>query len=78
MEYTVQKLGNKDIVTSPTFDGAAALREHREQLLAKREQLDSLIANVDKTIAVTEGRNTMSDQEKFEGFKRVLKKPMQA
>jgi DNA-binding transcriptional MerR regulator len=62
----------KDIVTSPTFDGAAALREHREQLLARREQLDSLIANVDKTIAVTEGRNTMTNKEKFEGFKQKM------
>jgi len=62
----------KAIVTAPAFDGAKALREHREQLLAKREQLDSLIANVDKTIALTEGRITMSDQEKFAGFKQRL------
>ena len=60
----------RDIVTAPSFDGAKALREHREKLLAKREQLDSLIANVDKTIAVTEGRITMSNKEKFEGFKQ--------
>lgn len=62
----------KDIVTAPSFDGARALREHREKLLAKREQLDALIANVDKTIAVTEGRITMSNKEKFEGFKQKL------
>lgn len=62
----------RDIVTAPNFDGAKALREHREKLLAKREQLDTLIANVDKTIAVTEGRVTMSNKEKFEGFKQKL------
>ncbi len=62
----------KDIVTHPSFDGAAALKEHREQLLARRSQLDKLIANVDKTIALTEGRLTMSDQEKFEGFKQKM------
>jgi DNA-binding transcriptional MerR regulator len=62
----------KDIVTAPAFDGAAALREHREKLLAKREQLDRLIANVDKTIAVTEGRITMTNKEKFEGFKQKM------
>mgnify|MGYP001304125997 CR=1 FL=1 len=62
----------KDIVTHPSFDGAAALKEHREQLLARRSQLDKLIANVDKTIALTEGRSTMSDQEKFEGFKQKM------
>ncbi|WHY01744.1 MerR family transcriptional regulator [Neobacillus sp. DY30] len=62
----------KDIVTAPTFDGAKALREHREKLLEKREQLDLLIANVDKTIALTEGRITMSNKEKFEGFKKKM------
>lgn len=62
----------KEIVTAPTFDGAKALREHREKLLEKREQLDLLIANVDKTIAVTEGRISMSNKEKFEGFKKKM------
>lgn len=62
----------KEIVTAPTFDGAKALREHREKLLEKREQLDLLIANVDKTIALTEGRITMSNKEKFEGFKKKM------
>lgn len=62
----------KDIVNSPSFDGAHALREHREKLLQKREQLDRLIANVEKTLAQTEGGITMSDQEKFEGFKQKL------
>ena len=62
----------KDIVTAPSFDGAKALREHREKLLEKKERLDLLIANVDKTIAVTEGRITMSNKEKFEGFKKKM------
>ena len=62
----------KDIVMAPAFDGAKALREHREKLLEKREQLDLLIANVDKTIAFTEERITMSNKEKFEGFKKKM------
>ncbi|SHI07684.1 MerR family transcriptional regulator [Desulfosporosinus lacus] len=62
----------KDIVTAPSFDGTKALREHREKLLEKREQLNELIANVDKTIALTEGGIIMSDKEKFEGFKQKL------
>jgi len=62
----------KEIVTAPCFDGAKALREHRRKLLLKREQLDLLIANVDKTIALTEGRIEMTDKEKFEGFKEKL------
>ncbi|MGB7606757.1 MAG: MerR family transcriptional regulator [Lutisporaceae bacterium] len=62
----------KDIVSAPSFDGANALREHRERLLEKRTQIDILIANVDKTIAVTEGRIKMADKERFEGFKQKM------
>ncbi|MCM3698900.1 MerR family transcriptional regulator [Paenibacillus macerans] len=62
----------KAIVTNPDFDGVHALREHREQLLGKRKQLDILIANVEKTIAVNEGRMTMNDKEKFAGFKQNM------
>lgn len=62
----------KDIVTSPSFDGTNALKEHRENLLEKRKQLDLLIANVEKSIASVEGRIKMSDKEKFEGFKQKM------
>ncbi|MBN3555466.1 MerR family transcriptional regulator [Fictibacillus nanhaiensis] len=62
----------KEIITSPTFNAAVALHEHREKLLNKREQLDRLIANVDQTIAANEGRITMTDKEKFEGFKQQM------
>ena len=62
----------KDIITSSSFDEITALKEHREKLLEKRMRLDLLIANVDKTIALKEGRIKMSDKEKFEGFKQNL------
>ncbi|WP_223589730.1 MerR family transcriptional regulator [Neobacillus bataviensis] len=62
----------KEIVTAPSFNGAKALREHREKLLEKRIQLDLLIANVEKTIAQSEGRMNMSNKEKFEGFKKKM------
>jgi DNA-binding transcriptional MerR regulator len=62
----------KEIIISPNFDCTTALKEHREKLLAKKYQLDMLIANVDKTIAESEGRIIMSDKEKFEGFKEKL------
>lgn len=62
----------KDIITAPAFDAADALKEHREKLLEKRKQLDLLITNVEKTIASAEGRTTMSDKEKFEGFKKKM------
>ncbi|WJH34878.1 MerR family transcriptional regulator [Paenibacillus sp. CC-CFT747] len=62
----------QEIVNAPSFDAASALREHREQLLDRRKQLDQLIANVEKTLAQKEGRTVMSDKEKFEGFKQKL------
>ncbi|WP_436374894.1 MerR family transcriptional regulator [Cytobacillus sp. BC1816] len=61
-----------EIITAPAFDAADALKEHREKLLEKRKQLDLLITNVEKTIASAEGRTTMSDKEKFEGFKKKM------
>ena len=62
----------KEIVTDPAFDGAAALKEHREKLLEKKKQLEVLIANLDKTIASAEGRMKMSNKDKFEGFKKKM------
>ncbi|MRN51416.1 MerR family transcriptional regulator [Paenibacillus monticola] len=62
----------KEIVTAPSFDGARALREHHHNLLLRRTQLDLLIANVEQTLAQTEGRITMSNAEKFAGFKQKL------
>lgn len=62
----------RDIMASPSFDGQKALREHRQKLLEKRDQLDALIANVDRTLALAGGRIKMTDQEKFEGFKQKL------
>lgn len=62
----------KDILTDPDFDEIAALEEHHRRLLVKRDQLDLLIANVEKTLAAKEGRIVMADKEKFEGFKRQL------
>lgn len=62
----------KNIVTVPSFDEAEALKEHREKLLVKRQQLELLIRNVERTIALKEGRITMSDKEKFAGFKENM------
>ena len=71
-ELGLDLLSIKEIVTAPSFDGTKALQEHHNKLLEKREQLNLLIANVEKTIASTEGRIIMSNKEKFEGFKQKL------
>jgi DNA-binding transcriptional MerR regulator len=62
----------REIMTDPTFDEKAALLRHREQLLEQRQRLDALLTNVEKTIACIEGGITMSDEEKFEGFKQRM------
>jgi len=62
----------KKLVTSVSFNSAAALKDHHEKLLARRQQLDMLIANVEKTIDFQEGRIKLKDKEKFEGFKKKL------
>lgn len=60
------------ILNSTSFDAKEALAEHRACLLKQKERLDLLIANVEKTIAEAEGRITMMDKEKFEGFKQKM------
>ncbi len=62
----------KEMITAPNFDKAATLKEHKKKLLEKRAQINALIANVEKTIASEEGKITMSNKEKFEGFKKKM------
>lgn len=62
----------KEILDNPTFDFLSALKEHQKSLLQKRAQIDQLLANLEKTILGKEGKRAMSDQEKFEGFKKQM------
>jgi DNA-binding transcriptional MerR regulator len=62
----------KKIITASSFDGTKELKKHREKLLEKRDQLNILIANVEKSIDEKEGRIKMSDKERFEGFKKKM------
>ena len=62
----------KQILFSPDYDETNALIEQRKNLLAKREHLNILIDNLEKTIRYKKGEFIMSDKEKFEGFKKQL------
>jgi DNA-binding transcriptional MerR regulator len=62
----------KNIVSSKDYDGIAALQSHLAALKAKKEQIEFLITNVEKTIAAKKGEITMSDKEKFAGFKQKM------
>lgn len=62
----------KDIVTTSGYDACKAMENHLTALLAKREQLNLMIANVEKSVLALKGEFVMSDKEKFEGFKQKL------
>jgi len=62
----------KAALSSKTYDIKEALVAHRKKLIEKREKLDLLLANVEKTILEAEGRLTMHDYEKFEGLKKEM------
>lgn len=62
----------KKIIWSKDYDGILALQGHLSALKAKREKIELLIENVEKTISASKGEITMSDKEKFEGFKKNL------
>ncbi|MFP7478828.1 MerR family transcriptional regulator [Terribacillus saccharophilus] len=59
----------KTIIYSPDFDRKKALEEHRDRLLKKQEHIRMLLGNVEKSIQAMERKVTMSDSEKFKGFK---------
>ncbi|MGF6376632.1 DNA-binding transcriptional MerR regulator [Clostridiales Family XIII bacterium PM5-7] len=60
------------ILDAPDFDRTSALANHMSALIRKKQQIELLIDNVAKTISEAEGGSTMSDKEKFEGFKKTL------
>lgn len=62
----------KKIMCDDNFDPNIALKEHLCSLLTKKIQLDTLIANVQKTIASNKGEMMMKNEEKFEGLKGKL------
>ncbi|MGX1265304.1 DNA-binding transcriptional MerR regulator [Rossellomorea marisflavi] len=71
-ELGMELEGIKLILDDPDFDSVGALKEHRSRLVEKKERLLMLIRNVDQTLEDKGGGTTMSDREKFEGFKKKL------
>lgn len=60
----------RELLDDPTFDHQHALIEHQRKLLEKRAEIDTLLATVQQTLAQFKGGKKMTDQEKFEGFKK--------
>lgn len=59
-------------ISSKDFDEVMALQDHLGALRAKREQLDTLIANVEQSLLAAEGGTNMSNDDKFKGFTKKL------
>ena len=62
----------KNILYAPNYDREQSFQSHLAELNKKRERLDILIHNVIKSMSAMKGELTMSDKEKFEGFKQNL------
>lgn len=59
----------KNILWSKDYDCIASLQDQLLNLKEKKEHIELLIGNVEKTIAATKGDIIMSNNEKFEAFK---------
>ncbi len=62
----------KEIVNSSEFDSVKALKDHLLSLEKKKSQIDLLINSVERSILAKVGEISMTNKEKFEGFKREL------
>lgn len=60
----------KRLLDDPDFDRLAALRGHLDALQTEHSQLEALIRTVQNTIRAEERKEYMSDNAKFEAFKR--------
>ena len=68
----------RTILDDPAFDRQAALQSHLTELKVRRARLDELILTVQRTIGNIKGGTKMTDQEKFEAFKRNAVAAMEA
>lgn len=59
-----------EMLASPDFNLLSALTEQHKKLNAEKARLNQLIATVEKTLTSQKGETIMTDQEKFEGFKK--------
>lgn len=58
------------MIDSPSFDPHDALAHHLKTLQARKSELETLIATVEKTIRSLEKGTAMTDKERFEGMKQ--------
>ena len=56
-------------IMGKNHDREKALMEHKEKLIAKREQIDLMLTNLEESIREMKGETTMKDKDKFQGLK---------
>ena len=66
-ELPLEKIA--EIIKKKNFDREKALVEHKEKLIAKRNQIDLMLSNLDESIREMKGETEMKDQDKFKGLK---------
>lgn len=66
----LKKIGQ--MLYTPGYDRKKELEEQLCALMQRKNQIELLIHNVEKTISAMKGETVMSDIEKFEGFKRKM------
>ena len=62
----------RECLDNPTFDRLTVLRGHLAALEEERGRIQGLIDSVKETIRTQERKEIMSDEKKFEAFKRQL------
>ena len=62
--------GIRAMLDDPSYDRMKALRSHLEGLKERRDELERVIASVEETIRAQERNEIMSDEKKFEAFKK--------
>lgn len=60
----------REMLDDPAYDRLTALRSHLQGLTEKRDALDRVIASMQATISAWERNEVMSDEKKFEAFKK--------
>lgn len=62
----------RKVLDDPTFDELKALENHKELLIKQQRKISQIIRTLGKTLMEKKGEITMSDKEKFEGFKKAM------
>ncbi|WP_125588465.1 MerR family transcriptional regulator [Companilactobacillus jidongensis] len=69
LEFPLVKIQN--LMQDDSYSELSALQEQQELLRLKRQDIDSLLTTIDKTIKDKRGELTMTDTEKFAAFKNA-------